>query len=115
MTPNHSVILNSAVPDFLIVSFIKLLILHHHTAMLARLLLKGRVAKATAIVNGEAVKTVPSPVVDQDFIGEYMGIIGQILRIKKSSDGKQKIFTCEGALGKTLKLEPPYDRLVLCR
>ena len=83
--------------------------------MLARLLLKGRVAEATAIVNGAGVKTVPASAVDPDFIGENMRIIGQILRIKKSSAGKRKIFTREGALGKTLKLEQPYDQLVLCR
>ena len=83
--------------------------------MLARLIVKGRVQEATNIVNAEEVRTVPVEEVDNDLIGENTRIIAQILRIKKGGAGKRKIVMREASHGKSLKMEQPYDRLVLCR
>ena len=83
--------------------------------MLARLITKGRVQEATEIVNGRDVQTVPVSEVDPEFIGEDTRVLAQIIRIKKGTGGKKKIVNKEGVHGKMMKLEHPYDRLVLCR
>lgn len=81
--------------------------------MLSMLIMKGHVVEATGIVNGLTVNTVPSSAVDSNFMSENTR--GQILWSKKGSVGKKKVVTRDGAFGKSMRLEHPYDKLELCR
>ncbi|XP_014674870.1 PREDICTED: uncharacterized protein LOC106814983 [Priapulus caudatus] len=82
--------------------------------MLSRYILSGRIEDATAIVNGDDVKTIAVSIVDEDFVEEKTRVIAHILQIKKIQPGKKKALTRDFG-GKVMKLEQPYDRLVLCR
>lgn len=83
--------------------------------MLSRLIVKGRIQEATDIVNGPNVRTVPITEVDRTFMCENTRVMSQILYIKKGVPGKKKTVTRESTFGKILKLEHPYDRMILCR
>lgn len=82
--------------------------------MLAQHILNGRIEEATNIVNGADVTTVSVADIDDDYVAENSRVIAQILRIKKAQPGKRKMVTKEHG-GKMMKLEHPYDRLILCR
>ena len=82
--------------------------------MLARQILSGRIEQAKDIVNGPNVTTHPIGDVDGEFVGDNKRLLAHVLNIKKALSGKRKMGNREQG-GKVLKLEQPYDRLVLCR